>query len=97
MSVKNLKDKVSIGRKWLVGENIIINGIAKFQSTSYGEVVVFNATTESGEELIFTGAKAIVELMHEADRKDFPFKAVLVERLSANKRTYQDIEDGDEE
>ncbi len=97
MSIKTLKDKVSIGRKWIVGEQITINGIAKFQTTSYGEVVVFNATSANGEELIFTGAKSIVELMREAERKDFPLRAVLIEKLSANKRTYQDIADWTEE
>jgi hypothetical protein len=97
MSIKQLKDKVSIGRKWLVNETITIQSIAKFQDTSYGEVVVFNASTDKGDELIFTGGKAIVELFKQADRKDFPLFVKLVERLSANKRTYQDIEDGDEE
>lgn len=97
MSVKGLKDKVSIGRKWLINESITIQSIAKFQETNYGEVVVFNATTPMGEELIFTGGKAIVELFKSADRKDFPLYIKLVERLSANKRTYQDVEDGDEE
>ena len=97
MSIKQLKDKVSIGRKWLVNETITIQSIAKFQDTSYGEVVVFNATTDTGDELVFTGAKAIVELMHVADRKDFPVRVRLIERLSQNKRTYQDIEDVEEE
>jgi hypothetical protein len=97
MSISVLKDKISIGRKWLVGEKIVISGIAKFQETSYGEVVVFNATTDTGDELVFTGGKAIVELFKSADRKDFPLYVKLVERLSANKRTYLDVEDWDED
>lgn len=97
MSIKGLKDKVSIGRKWLVNEVITINSIAKFQNTNYGEVVVFDATTDAGDELVFNGAKAIVELMRVADKRDFPVKVRLIERLSANKRTYQDIEDAEED
>lgn len=97
-TITELKQRNSIGRKWLVGEELIINKVLKFHFTDYGEVVVFDATThnEDGAEVsetVFCGAKAVVDLFKPTTAGDFPIKARLIEKISQNKRTYQDIED----
>ncbi len=96
--VADIKARNSIGRKWLIGEALTINKYLKNQTTDYGEVVAFDATVvkEDGSEvseMVFCGAKAIVELFSVLQPEDLPLKARLVEKVSANKRTYQDIED----
>lgn len=70
----------------------------RYQDTDYGMVVVMDATTYEKDgaevtELVFSGAKAVIDFCKSLTTEDLPLAVKLVEKMSANKRTYQDVED----
>lgn len=87
MAVKTFKqfqEEVGLGKKLLVGDEIIINAVS-FAETRYGEVVVFE--TDKGKR--FSGATAIVDVARKMTPEHLPMSARVTEAVSATGRTYQ--------